>query len=80
MRAMGWLVSLVVAVWSVWIAIDAFKGGHPPLFYTFHGFSFGRGIAYLLIGEPLLLLAVFVVFRILTAFVVFFGSLIRNLR
>lgn len=54
--ALGLIVGLLAAVWATWGLVVAFKGGHIPLTpVRFYGASVGRGIVYLLIGEPILL-------------------------
>lgn len=55
-EAFGSLVGLAVLVWTQWILVVSFVGGKIPLTgWRFHGFSVGRGLAYLFFGEPVVL-------------------------
>lgn len=58
-------LAALLLVWAGWITVTAFVGGQAPFFFIeFDGFSFLRGLFWLVIIDPILVTAAYWIFML----------------
>lgn len=65
-----WIVGIplgvLLGVWTVWITVTAFVGGQAPFFFIdFDGFSLIRGLFWLIIVDPIVLMVAYWIFMLI---------------
>jgi hypothetical protein len=72
-------LSVVLAIWTIWISITAFIGGQAPWFFVdFSGVNIVRGFLWLVIVDPIVVTVAYWIFMLVLLPVVALSALFRR--